>query len=305
VPSGSLIAIGGVLYGMTTLGGGSNLGTIFKVNPDGSGFALLHSFAGGAADGRWPSASLVASGEGLYGMTQFGGVSDRGTVFGINVDGSSFEIRHSFAGGAVDGALPLASLVNVGGVLFGMTRLGGASGIGTIFRINTDGSGYALLHSFGGPSSDGSYPDGSLVFSGGVLFGATSWGGPNAEGTVFKINADGSDYALLHAFAGGAFDGRFPEGGLIDTGGVLIGMTWAGGTNEMGTIFKVNRDGNGFALLHSFAGVDGAAPAGDSSVTPLGGSLFGAAGSGGVNNGGVLFRFAAETPRVRRHPPRL
>src|SRR5450755_3107577 len=41
----------GALYGMTTGGGSIGFGTIFKVNPDGTGFTNLYSFTGGADGG--------------------------------------------------------------------------------------------------------------------------------------------------------------------------------------------------------------------------------------------------------------
>src|SRR5207253_1763901 len=56
-PYGSLIQSGSGLYGMTSLGGGSNNGTVFQVETDGSDFQVLHTFTGGS-DGKWPFDSL-------------------------------------------------------------------------------------------------------------------------------------------------------------------------------------------------------------------------------------------------------
>src|SRR5262245_54477821 len=65
----SLALSGSVLYGTTYSGGTSNMGAIFKINTDGSGFSLLHSFAGGTADGREPFAGLTLVGSTLFGTT--------------------------------------------------------------------------------------------------------------------------------------------------------------------------------------------------------------------------------------------
>jgi hypothetical protein len=74
---------GRTLFG-TTLTGGTfgNGGTIFRINTDGNGFAVLKSFTGGN-DGSGPSASLVLSGTTLYGTTSAGGVG-HGVVFSLS-----------------------------------------------------------------------------------------------------------------------------------------------------------------------------------------------------------------------------
>jgi uncharacterized repeat protein (TIGR03803 family) len=69
-------------------------------------------------------------------MTTYGGGSSAtGTVFRVNTDGSGYNNLHSFAGGASDGSLPLGALTLVGSTLYGMTELGGSSGLGVIFSL--------------------------------------------------------------------------------------------------------------------------------------------------------------------------
>jgi uncharacterized repeat protein (TIGR03803 family) len=289
-PHGSLIDYGGVLYGTTYSGGASDRGTVFKINPDGSGYAQLHSFAGGAADGNGPQDSLIESGGVLYGMTYYGGASNDGTIFKINPDGSGYALFHSFRGGSIDGFNPYGSLIVLGGALYGMMSSDYLGNNGTIFRINSDGSGYALLHYFAGGSGDGMTPFGSLCVLGGTLYGMTYSGGASNNGTIFKINPDGSGHALLHSFAGGAGDGNGPQGSLIESGGVLYGMTLGGGAGNNGTIFKINPDGSGYALLHGFGGGagDGKSPFGSLCVS--GGALYGMTQLGGAGNLGTVFK---------------
>ena len=129
------------------------MGTIFKINTDGSAFGVLHSFVGGAGDGKTPSySSLVVSGTTIYGMTVGGGAADEGVVFRINTDGTGFALLHTFVAATGDGWAPYGSLTLSGSTLYGMTRQGGG-GAGTIFQINTDGSGYSRLHTFLGASA--------------------------------------------------------------------------------------------------------------------------------------------------------
>ncbi len=205
-----LVEDGDTLYGMTQYGGDTDRGTIFKMNSDGSGFTLLHEFEGDTYDGQYPLGSLTLDGSTLYGMTQYGGDSDRGTIFKVDTNGGKFTLLHEFAGGENDGSEPRNSLTLDGSTLYGMTRNGGDSNNGTIFKIGTDGSGYSLLHEFAGGASDGSQPWGNLTLDGASLYGMTRWGGDADLGTIFKIDTDGTDFALLREFVGGPDDGGHP-----------------------------------------------------------------------------------------------
>ncbi|MCK7479253.1 MAG: hypothetical protein M0C28_19230 [Candidatus Moduliflexus flocculans] len=122
---------------------------------------LLHEFAGGIDDGKWPYGDLLISGSTLYGMTHLGGNGNLGTIFKMQFDGSDFTPLHRFAGPPVDGQHPVGNLILFGSTLYGMTNYGGKSHMGTIFKIQTDGSGFALVHSFAGGATDGRYPNGS------------------------------------------------------------------------------------------------------------------------------------------------
>lgn len=239
-PYGSLTLSGSTLYGMTGFGGSSNGGTIFKLNTDGSGFALLHTFTGSASDGKNPSyGTLTLVGSTLFGMTQYGGSSDGGTVFKMNTNGTGFSLLHSFAGGTNDGNQPRDALTLSGSTLYGMTSGGGSSDKGTVFRMNTDGSGFGLLHSFAGGTDDGSTPLRSLTLSGSTLYGMTQYGG-NGYGTVFQINTDGNGFTLLHGFTSDSDDGRSPQGDVTVSGPTLYGLTYAGGRYSNGTAFRLS-----------------------------------------------------------------
>jgi uncharacterized repeat protein (TIGR03803 family) len=193
-PGAGLTLSGSTLYGTTINGGNNNLGTVFSINTDGSGFTLLHEFAGGANDGWRPESDLTISGLTLYGTTSLGGANNRGTIFSINTNGSGYTPLHEFAGGANDGDSPLAGLTLSGSTLYGTTQGGGDNGRGTIFSINTNGSGFTLLHEFAGGADDGSLglfilgtPRAGLTLSGSTLYGATDRGGDFNFGTVFSI----------------------------------------------------------------------------------------------------------------------
>ena len=105
---------------------------------------------------------------------------------------AQYTVLHNFTGGAGDGAQPFGDLVLSDSMLYGMTYYGGTNDGGVIFKMNSDGSGYQVLHTFLGYPVDGDKPIGSLTLSGSTLYGMTSTGGTNNPGgTVFKINTDG------------------------------------------------------------------------------------------------------------------
>lgn len=76
----------GALYGTTT-GGGTFAGTIYKINKDGTGFAILHSFLGSPTDGSAPYAPVLFGSDGeLYGVASAGGGSGNGVVYRLTLN---------------------------------------------------------------------------------------------------------------------------------------------------------------------------------------------------------------------------
>ncbi|MHC1725467.1 MAG: choice-of-anchor tandem repeat GloVer-containing protein [Syntrophobacteraceae bacterium] len=301
---GNTTVVGSALYGTTQLGGTADYGTIFKINENGTGYQILHSFAGHADDGAYPSGSLTLVGSTLYGTTTSGFSQGDGVAFKIKTDGSGYGVIHGFMGdwGGSDGSTPCGSLTLSGNTLYGMTKSGGNDGVvgsgsyGTIFKINTDGSGYGILYRFWGGASDGALPRGSLTIAGNTLYGMTTAGGVGApaaggNGTIFKINTDGNGYQVLHFFQGGASDGANPYGSLTLMGSYLYGMASygpvVGSSATSGMIFRIDTDGNGYQVLYNFAdsGNGGGAYGDLSYVNP---KLYGMTAGGG-HGCGVIF----------------
>jgi uncharacterized repeat protein (TIGR03803 family) len=290
-PRGSLTLSGSTLYGTTYSGGDNDRGVIFKIETDGTGFSLLREFAGGADDGMRPNRSLTLSGSTLYGTTYFGGDDGLGVIFKMETDGTGFSLLHEFAGGADDGQYPDCSLTLNGSILYGMTRNGGDDGRGVIFKIDTDGTGFSLLHEFAGGADDGRNPEGSLTLSGSTLYGMTVFGGDDDLGVIFKIGTDGTGFTLVHEFAGGVDDGLRPRSSLILSGSTLYGTTPPGGDDNLGVIFKIDTDGTGFSLLHEFAGgADDGSGANYGSLTLSGSTLYGMTFYGGDDDLGVIYK---------------
>jgi uncharacterized repeat protein (TIGR03803 family) len=135
-----------------------------------------------------------------------------------------------------------------GSLLYGTTSGGGANYAGTIFQINTNGTGYKLLFQFGSTNSAGSGPRGDLVLHHGTLYGTTYGGGTGGGGTVYSISTNGSNFTVLHSFAAPVYNGN---GGYTNVGGgysvqgllydndVLYGVTPYGGSNGVGTAYEI------------------------------------------------------------------
>ncbi len=105
----------------------------------------------------------------------------------------------------------------------------------------------AVLHAFTPVNAmitnlDGAYPEAGLVLASNVLYGTASQGGSNGWGTLFAINTNGSDFAVLHTFKPLQFatnyDGAEPETGVILCGATLFGTAHYGG-NAFGTVFAL------------------------------------------------------------------
>jgi uncharacterized repeat protein (TIGR03803 family) len=289
-PLGSLIeGVDGAMYGLTVQGGSSSVGTVFKINADGSAHTVLHNFNN--TNGAYPAGSLTQGTDGaLYGLTQSGGSSYYGTIFKINSDGSAHTVLHNF--NSTNGAYPNGSLIQgTDGALYGLTSQGGSSGVGTVFKINADGSAYTVLHNFN--TTNGAYPFGSLTKGAdGALYGMTQSGGSSGVGTVFKIDTDGSAHAVLHNF--NSTNGSNPYGSLTQcTDGALYGMTYQGGSSNSGTIFKINTDGSTHAVLHYFNNTNGSNPLG-SLIQGANGALYGMTNTGGSSSYGTIFRINAD-----------
>lgn len=254
----------GTLYGTTSAGGGVVRGAVFKMGTNGAGFAMLKQFTN-LLDGAFPKSSLLITGTTLYGTTSAGGSEDGGTIFRMNTDGTGFTVLKHLPAGSYNRNLPAPSpnggswhepnppmggLALSGTTLYGTTRSGGAAARGNVFKLETDGSGFAVVKEFSG--ADGAAPTGDLVVSGLTLYGTTSYGGNASTGTVFKVNVDGTGFATMKHFTGP--DGAGPYAGLVLSGSTLFGVTVRGGTSnsQAGTVFKINTDGSGFAVLKSF-----------------------------------------------------
>ena len=317
-PDGVVLGPDGALYGVSAAT--SATGALFyKVSTTGSLVDTLYQFRG--TDGVGPAgAPLLGSDSLFYGTTQFsnGGVAvGGGTVFRVAPDGTGFTRLHEFAPATAnnvnsnpinaDGNSPHGALIEGSdGFLYGAARFGGPTGTGTVFKIGKDGTGFAVLHVFAEVTSgasatlinaDGAHPRAQLVESAGYFYGTTNAGGPNGQGTIFRLRFDGSEFSVLHVFttpvvpSGSTVaindDGALPQAGLTDGGdGLLYGTATAGGVNGLGVLYSVTPDGSVRTTLHHFASEGGGAPIG-TLLLASDGRLYGSTSNGGTTSAGA------------------
>jgi uncharacterized repeat protein (TIGR03803 family) len=260
----------------------------------GQTFQALHHFSD--AETRESVGRLVLSSNTIYGVAggYIGGLMHFGSIFRVNADGSGYAKVKQFAtmypsylGGRytnAEGAVPMGGLVLGGNTLYGTADQGGIFGLGTVFSIKTDGSGFSVLKHFSG--SDGSNPHVELALDGNALYGTTASGGISNKGTIFRINTDGSNFGLLKSFKGS--EGWGPLGALTLSQGVLYGTTYRGGVPGFGTVYSLNTNGTGFAVLKEFTGTDGAYPRYNLIVS--GGVIYGTTDGGGDGTKSVVYK---------------
>jgi uncharacterized repeat protein (TIGR03803 family) len=137
---------------------------------------VVYSFSDARASG---AALLEGSDRALYGLNTRG-------VFKVNKDGSGFKLVRSFA---EDEGSPEAMVLTkgFGQTLYGVSVDGGRNGMGTLFRLSEDGTGFVVLHMFAAP--EGAAPSGAMMLSSdGVLYGTTASGGDMNFGAIFALH---------------------------------------------------------------------------------------------------------------------
>jgi uncharacterized repeat protein (TIGR03803 family) len=222
-------------------------------------FQIVKSFGFPAlSTGASPRSQMILGADGaLYGVTTGGGSNTAGLVFSMNIDGSDYQVLHSFAGGTNDGSFPEAELLQAAdGLLYGTTYGGGTNNAGTVFKMNTDGTGYSVLHAFSG-YDDGESPQAGLLQcrEDGLLYGTTVSGGKNYSGTIYKVATDGTGFSVVLQLS--PETGESSYAGMVEgVDGYFYGTTYAqgdySGSGYNGDVFKMSRDGSYFYAMHYF-----------------------------------------------------
>ncbi|HTT83704.1 MAG TPA: choice-of-anchor tandem repeat GloVer-containing protein [Rhizomicrobium sp.] len=259
----AVTAVNGKLFGVAVGAGETSCrcGIIFSMNRDTGAERVLHSFSGGT-DGAYPLGGLIAVDGTLYGTTESGGMEGTGcikkgcgTLFSFDPSMGTETVLYAFRGGT-DGALPWSALIDVNGVLYGTTSLGGSDRsacCGTVFSFDLSTGVERVLYSFCSQPNcaDGEEPYAALIDVNGKLYGTTDEGGGDTNlcssgcGTVFSLDPDTGRETVIYAFCSqqNCTDGAYPENDapLVAMKGTLYGETSVGGAYGYGTVFALTK----------------------------------------------------------------
>ncbi len=261
----------GNLYGLCHGGGAVNEtpaggGTLFRLGLDGTYTKLYDFDTGDPTPGLFPVA-LVQGGDGnLYGLTRDGGTDGPeggGTFFRFALDTNTWTLLYTFVGSpAGPGEEPQAQLiVGQDGNFYGVTTASGPDGAGSVFKATPGGS-VTLLYGFpfSGSARGDYYP--LVQAADGSLYGVSTQSGENGQGTIYHLNTDGSNFTVVHDFAGDDSDGGDPDSIILGSDGNLYGSTIAGPASSpdvndgLGTYFQLTPGGTltTLAVLHGANG---------------------------------------------------
>lgn len=213
------------LVGTTSQGGSSGSGLIYAYDLPNCTMSTLASFTG--PGGSTPQAPPIEVDGVLYGIAGQGGAYGYGVVWSL-VSGGTIKVLHSFQGGANDTATPFGALTfnPADGLLYGMGFTAGANGLGGIFSLRRDGSGYTLRASL--TQETGGAPQmGALVIGrDGGMFGNSWAGGAGGAGALFRFDPRTS--ALSTVFSYNATTGTQPYNGVAESpsGRWLYAVAW-------------------------------------------------------------------------------
>ncbi len=263
------------LVGTSTLGGGS----IFAIDADGSNLEKWMDLT----TGKNPQFSELLDINGtLFGVTKFGGLNNKGTIFTLKNDGTTYTKIFDF--NDKNGENPVGILTEINGRIWGVTDKG-SLGVGHIYNMNLDGTDYKSVHPFGSINKDGYYIETGLTEHAGYLWGVTTLGGTNNDGAIYKLKIDGSEYTIAHNFI--EPKGLSPRGRLLFSNGLLWGTTQSGGTNSIGVIYNIQPDGTGFNVVYNFESLSGINPVGN--LIESNGKIWGLSHNGGSKASGTIF----------------
>ncbi|MEO1263586.1 MAG: choice-of-anchor tandem repeat GloVer-containing protein [Bacteroidota bacterium] len=280
-------------YGSTREGGNYGFGTVYRLLTDGSSLETIFHFD--EISGANPNTDLLLASNGLlFGTALNGGEFNNGTIFQINPGDNTFQLIHTFSIVGELGAKPRAGLIEGSdGKIYGVAQSGGNDGFGTIFRFDQNGSNLEVVHHFSNANNTGRTPSFKLIENiNGQLYGVTIFGGSSSneeDGTIFKINKDGTNYTVLKNFS--TDENGTPAGPLNDNNdGYLYGVTENGGNNLVGTIYRISLSDDSYETIHQFDVINGVSPRGSLLTNNSDGWIYGVANRGGNSDDGIVYR---------------
>jgi uncharacterized repeat protein (TIGR03803 family) len=297
----------GLLYGTLNTAGPTGGGTVFRIAPDGAGFAIVHVFdhvgGGSNPDGFGPNGLVVGRDGALYGSTRNGGDTSeygKGTIYRMSLAGD-VQWLHRFAADGSEGWQPTSTLLQAkDGRLYGITYQGGPNHRGTFFRVSTDGTGFEVLHAFVASEGTGSTSPVSQAADG-TIYGVNTIQGFYGSGTLWAWSP-AAGFRVVHVFGGTPDAPRGPSSAVLPApDGWLYGVSRRGGLHDAGALYRVDPGTGARETLYSWGTKvkRGLTPSADRLTVGPDGAVYGACFGGGhpdhgsTDGGdGVIWRFS-------------
>lgn len=187
---------------------------------------------------------------------------------------------------------PATSVTVKNGFLFGTVQQT-VYGDGAVYKVDLATKAETTLFNFRGGSNDGADPA-QLVKLGDNFYGTTRSGYINNNGIVFSIDPATGKEVVLHGFDGttGAKPNQLWDA-LVPYRGALYGVTQTGGTNNLGTVFKITTIGVLTTIVQFASGAGGCNPVAGPIIAS--GVLYGTTSSCGANGDGTIYSVDLET----------
>ena len=280
------------LYGVTTQAGDAGLGVLYTVDLASGDLSEVTSLTPNLT-GSTPQGSVIIQDGVIYGQTGQNGGNSGGAIWSMTIgDTSTLKQLHSFVYGSnADVAIPFGALAYNpnDGLLYGQAFNGGANGLGGLFSLNPDGSGYQLRYSLSKEIGGMPQMGAPLIGSDGLIYSNEWLGGANGLGSILAFNPSTNQVTSVFNYT--KQTGSQPYSTLAESksGKWLYSVTWQNGANSAGTILAVSKDGSQSHVLFEF---DSAKTGGNTnsnvSLSEDGKHLIVAMAGGGKNGVGTL-----------------
>ena len=293
-----LTAYNNKLYGVTQNSGKFNSGVIFSYDPATNLYAKLYDFE--YTTGANPATSLVLVNGKFYGTARSGGsaslTSSLGVIFEFDPITLIYTKKITFTGtsGSALGNLPVGSMVEKGGKLYGTTFSGGTNNGGVLFEYDPNTNNYIVKQNIF--LGNGNGPNGNLLEFNNNLYGTCTSGGANGAGVLFQYDLTTNLYTVKYNMV--TLTGNGPSAGVAVYNGKLYGINQYGGTNSRGSIFEYDLATNTYQIVYNYTDLGGSNP--ESELFLYNNIFYGFAIGGGSNNLGSIYKFDPLTYRFTK-----
>jgi len=284
-------------------------------------FSIGLAACGGGGSGATPSGTNLSSNGGSNGTNTIGGTPSAisytvsGTVMGLTVGQyvtlnengadpttvSAPNTAFKFSAGITENS-PYAVTIDTNSLF--TTCSVSANGAASQLKANVNNVGIncapyveSVLYSYGHITNDAELASGNVIQgSDNNLYGLAIAGGQHSDGVLYQTTPDGTQ-TILHSFGSNASDGTFPNGRLIEYESNFYGVTYGGGVNGLGTVFRYSPSasaGSNYQVIYSFVGGSNGSNPRVGLTLGDDGNLYGVTTAGGKGNG-VFFRIVPTT----------